>query len=94
MLKIKDSVDLKELEKFGFKYEKKKYYIETARDLMYSETDGAVFPVNKRLAIYVNVNDRKIIITKNIVCWQNQSKVDVLFDLIQAGLVEKVGGGK
>ena len=90
MLKIKDSVDLKELEKFGFKYEKQKYYIETARDLMPSETTEAVFPVSKRFAIYISVNDRKITITKNIVCWQNQSKVDVLFDLIQEGLVEKV----
>lgn len=90
MLKIKDNVDLKELEKFGFEYEKKKYYIETARDLMDSETRSAVFPVSKRFAIYININDRKITVTKNIVCWQDQSKVDVLFDLIQAGLVEKV----
>ena len=90
MLKIKDNVDLKELEKFGFEYEKKKYYIDTARDLMDSETRSAVFPVSKRFAIYININDRKITVTKNIVCWQDQSKVDVLFDLIQAGLVEKV----
>ena len=89
MLKIKDNVDLEELKKFGFKYEKKKYYIETARDLMDSETN-AVFPVSKRFAIYVNVNDRKVTITKNIVCWQNQSKVDVIFDLIKADFIEKV----
>lgn len=90
MLKIKDDVDLSILEKFGFKYEKKKYYIETSRELMDSESRTAVFPVSKRFAIYINTTDRKIIVTKNIVCWKDQSKVEVLFDLIQSGLVEKV----
>ena len=74
MLKIKDNVDLKELEKFDFKYNDDigQYVLNL---------------INKPLTI--NVWNRKIniedynILTENILA-------NLLYDLIQAGLVEKV----
>ena len=72
MLKIKDNVDLKELEKFGFTHGINNCY---TKDINYSVT------------CFVNIDDRHI--------WFGCSEVigwlSVLFDLIQAGLVEKVG---
>lgn len=89
MLKIIDYMPLTELEAYGFKKDKTKYYIETPRDLMYSEK-YAVFPKSKVLAIAINIKTRKITCTKNIVSWQDQTRIDLLFDLIKDGLVEKV----
>ena len=74
MLKIKDDVDLKELEKFDFKYNDDigQYVLNL---------------INKPLTI--NVWNRKIniedynILTENILA-------NLLYDLIQAELVEKV----
>ena len=77
MLKIKDNVDLKELEKFGFKYESGCYKKEIF-------VDDCTLQIN---------HDKTI-------CYNNYSTADMaynctkllteLFDLIQAGLVEKV----
>jgi hypothetical protein len=75
MLKIKDNVDLEELEKFGF------YYNDDIGQYVLNL-------INKPLTI--NVWNRKINIddyntlTGNILA-------NTLYDLIQAGLVEKVG---
>ncbi len=74
MLKIKDSVDLKELEKFGF---------------VYNDDLGQyiVNIINEPLTI--NCWNRKIniidygILTENIL-------VEIMYDLIKDGLVEKV----
>ncbi len=92
MLKIKDDVDLKQLEKFGLKKQPKPYmgyYICIAR--------GA-----KILMVCPNEGNREIIVDK---WWDNEQRAhkrpnckyrsnkqvyDVLYDLIQAGLVEKV----
>lgn len=72
MLKIKDNVDLKELEKFGFEYNDiiREYYL----SLEYCE--------NIALTSY----ERKIKIESS---YSGKASL-VLFDLIQAGLVEKV----
>ena len=72
MLKIKDSVDLKELEKFGLQ-------------LLFCPKDVYVkFSYN--LTIDIKVNEyREVIVFSN-------RGAEILFDLIQAGLVEKVGG--
>ena len=67
MLKIKDSVDLKELEKFGF---------ETRTS---SEVNGIV----GHGWLVENT-------TRKIFRWETYGDLVVLFDLIQAGLVEKV----
>lgn len=79
MLKIKDFVNLKELEKFGFvtsiKYNPlsyvKKVYLNNADD------DKNFYKISK--------NSRKIELTR-----LDGELDDTLFDLIQAGLVEKV----
>ena len=77
MLKIKDNVDLKELEKFGFvKY----HYRENHDYYMYPETEC--------YAIYIFVETREIMISnKNFFDYH----LNILYDLIKADLVEKVG---
>lgn len=77
MLKIKDNVDLKELEKFGFvedgvyswKYQHRYYEVNVLK-LKHPYGTGRIF-------IYL---------------YEDYANVpSVIFDLIQAGLVEKVG---
>ena len=91
MLKIKGNVDLKELEKFGFKYDdefgvgmyrKSKYYDKEVNDPIYGKSNQS-FAV--RIALFEK--DRKIIDNNGS---QFKMDYDTLFDLIQAGLVEKV----
>lgn len=69
MIKIKDDVDLEELEKFGIKHEKTQF-------------DD-----------YYYCKDFKISTQKHHLIAKNGSgsrRFDTLYDLIQAGLVEKV----
>ena len=93
MLKIKDNISLKELEKFGFKYDdefgvgiyvKSRWYEEEANDFIYGKFKQSF---SKRIALFEK--DRKILDS-----YSSQTKMDydTLFDLIQAGLVEKVEG--
>ena len=72
MLKIRDDVDLKELEKFGFKQE---YNYRTG------ENDGNYY-----------CSSFKVCKNRHILPYNgtNQNRYDKMFDLIQAGLVEKV----
>lgn len=76
MLKIKDEVDLEELKKFGFQ--------ETG-----SENNCKYFTYQKEEeeTYWINVDTRiiEIEITQEIVILNN-----VLYDLIQAGILEKV----
>ena len=90
MLKIKDNVDLKELEKFGFKYDntngigaysKSKFYEEICKDPIYGEYIESCCD-----SIFIYEKNRKIIGGHNR---QFRTDFDTLFDLIQAGLVEK-----
>lgn len=79
MLKIKDNVDLKELEKFGF--EKVKSFSEPYEGYWqktYKDHDS----------IYLEEDTREL----NISIIEDTSGIipTTLFDLIQAGLVEKV----
>ena len=92
MLKIKDNVDLKELEKFGFKYDsefdvgmyiKSKHYEKEINDPIYGKSKELF---SDRIVVFKD--DRKII-TDNY-SLQTKMDYDTLFDLIQAGLVEKV----
>lgn len=75
MLKIKDDVDLKELEKFGF------IYFNDVRNYRY----GCLEYQKDYLQIFIN-NARVIIVSneKNII------DLDILYDLITADLVVKV----
>lgn len=108
MLKLKDNVDLKELEKFGFKphydsdtgeisymylfkyrqgyFEKRfaQYEIRVGRHWFSCEKTGKLFA--KR--VLKKCNAFKFIMASD---WTDYSMFyDTLFDLIQAGLVEKV----
>lgn len=81
MLKIKDNVDLKELEKFGFE----KYLNDDGYVL-----DFAVYVDGKEYS-YIEITKGRIITCLDYVeIEHHQQAVEVLFDLIQAGLVEKV----
>ena len=75
MLKIKDNVDLKELEKFGFKYVKNSNYPMLSNQEYYYDYAGT-------MAVYENT---KVIILKHT----GDETIDTLYDLIQAELVEK-----
>lgn len=75
MLKIKDNVDLKELEKFGFWEWENTWGVYTKKDIIPTIEDADLF-----LYEY----DR-------IIMFSEDSDLDVLYDLIKADLVEKVG---
>lgn len=80
MLKIKDNVDLKELEKYGFKNVSYKNYVYKPKvdiDLNEIWVDGDT----KKIHIIDCDSDVGYIVDENL---------DKLFELIQAGLVEKV----
>jgi len=88
MLKIKDNVDLKELEKFGLmphdKYPEIYRYVKEY-SLMELEEGAPIW-------IGISSNDPKVLYRyKDTYCLNiNDTIADILFDLIQAGLVEKV----
>jgi len=75
MLKIKDDVDLKELEKFGFTY------FSDVRSFRYGCCDYQ----KEYLEIFIN-NARVITISSD----KSILDLEVLYDLIKADLVEKV----
>lgn len=80
MLKIKDNVDLKELEKLEFKKAKS-----TGGDIYYYQITW-----NYGLYVEVTVNvDRTISLDVNYEDFSSED-IDIFYDLIQAGLVEKV----
>ena len=70
MLKIKDDVDLKELEKFGIK-----------------KVQGDF--VGLKGQIYCGIGERIYIVGYSIESY-SEDDLDTLYDLIQAGLIEKV----
>mgnify|MGYP005771728313 CR=1 FL=1 len=97
MLKIKDNVDLKELERFGFK---PKYNEDTGEIYEYYRINGD----KKGTTIKYNDNFNKgykyrnfweIFVFKRLIINHGYVKLtdddyEILYDLIQAGLVEKV----
>ena len=84
MIKIKDNVDLKELEKYGFtidKDTKMEYYFDF---VPYNANDNYN-------STYVLINKYgKIIDAEEIQREHANSLIDLIYDLIQDGLVEKV----
>lgn len=81
MLKIKDNVDLKELEKFGFKKIYSNYILECESIGMVTE-----IIINGSKQNRYN-NSGEIFFSK----WEiNDPALEVLYDLIKADLVEKV----
>ena len=93
MLKIKDDVDLKELEKFGFEYDD------------FNETYDKEINYNTTLFVYEGSNDLYVMVSdyypecgvseyeeftyKDYIALY-EIEFDEVYDLIQAGLVEKV----
>jgi hypothetical protein len=93
MLKIKDNVDLKELEKFGFKYRERWYdngpesednssFYELDLDLDDNRSYAVVCCYTRE--IFIPTSLYGVLPTR---CLEN---MDWLYDLIQAGFVEKV----
>ena len=78
MLKIKDNVDLKELKKFGFKY--------------YDYTGRYEYKYSGYALIYINSWNREIYLKylEDTLEQYIHPLDNIIFDLIQAGLVEKV----
>ena len=78
MLKIKDNIDLKELEKFGFK-----------EDEFGNYTKDLVFEKNKYLVCDIWRTSRKLFMS---VMYNDIGfdELDFLYDLIKADLIEKV----
>ena len=109
MLKIKDNVDLKELEKFGFK---PRYNSDTGNILYYYKDYFTEYMLStgeyRHYRIILDPEKVKVesggwlkkkVIKSNFSYYKPQIYnkvfdmfVDTLYDLIQAGLVEKVGG--
>lgn len=79
MLKIKDGVDLKELEKFGFKYRYGKCY-EYIRELD-GRTAYRIYTTKNHANLQIEIFEPMIMA---------QKVQDLLYDLIKADLVEKV----
>ena len=83
MLKIKDNVDLKELKKLGLRLVKHLWFGEVPDNYYHYIGDGIV-------EINIEENSRHIDIIGNGSRDCDPDCVDVIFDLFQAGLVEKV----
>ena len=75
MLKIKDDVDLKELEKYGFKkYINFRYYFEC-----------------EEVTVEVDIESRELdLFSTGAVEVQTMSIPNIVYDLIKDGLIEKV----
>lgn len=81
MLKIKDNIDLKELERFGFISESRQ------NGFIYEDRYSFYNDIN-RVSIYVCTDLR---IVEPTISFDTED-MDILYDLINAGIVEKVGG--
>ena len=98
MLKIKDNVDLKELAKFGFKIllEEDEFEKRIKKDIMNLYCTRAYKNIGNHFTIVIENDEYINQITilpdsefplKLSFSWQ----LDILYDLIQAGLIEKIG---
>ena len=91
-LRIKDNVDLKELEKFGFRNTKQDTYCKKIPNDNYKNfiTNIVVNPVGTYFQNEIIVEIYDIDNSNEISDIDIGIKTDTLYDLIQAGLVEKV----
>ena len=92
MLKIKDDIDLKELEKYGFKLtDKDKYY-----SIIYTYYPLGDSQPSERNYLSINLETRKLFNSIWGITWQGGNDhygfefSEVLYDLIRDDLVEKV----
>ena len=84
MLKIRDNVDIKELEKYGaiYEIETKEYYFKI------NSSEYLEIPADKESKFYKQV--RLYIEDEYYNCWTSVNSFDKLYDLIKADLIEKV----
>lgn len=82
MLKIRDEIDLKELEKYGFKYEKMMYGRER-----YYEPITCIDVTVKNTTEASSLKLRQVIVNAYSI---EHEAIELLYDLIKADLVEKV----
>ena len=85
MLKIKDNVDLKELEKFGFIQEGEYIY---SKEIAHTYLTGGIF--KNDISVNVLVYENRILEVFSHTRNTRSLELDVFYDLVQAGLVEKV----
>ena len=84
MLKIKDDVNLRELEKFGFTYNGgSECYVDNRKDSFIS-----IYTEDREIVI--DINDNLPVSIYDTFAEDKEKAKNKLFDLIQAGLVEKV----
>lgn len=79
MLKIKDNVDLKKLEKYGFEHHTMIYVKEIKRS---NQT------LKEEKIIYIEEENREISIHKGL--FNVDEELDIIYDLIKDGLIEKI----
>ena len=84
MLKIKDNVDLKELEKYGFEYN------EAKKECFYRIDNSEVLTITINSTSIIHKTIRLYIDDEYCCCWGGKYTFDLLYDLIKDGLVEKV----
>lgn len=91
MLKIKDNVDLKELEKYGF-HKRHDCYVENIIDLTLAQQIGvlAIYETDRRIFTMVKFNDKSKEVLLNNDDMYLVPSVDTLYDLIKDDLIEKV----
>lgn len=82
MLKIKDNVNLKELENYGFEKRKSK------TNIIYYNLGKDELGANNRIVVIKKDRDMEVDISTDLKGYSEE--LEVLYDLIQAGLVEKV----
>lgn len=89
MLKIRDDIDLKELEKYGFELKNTIYYEKEFEAINFDEEE------NHKILIYLNKRSIALEIMNNDYTYHSFDDElgrieDTLYDLIKDGLVEKV----
>lgn len=88
MLKIKDNIDLKELEKFGFNKTVNRYFYFMKHDNIRDAFMGFIEVNRYTKELNIGYTRDWEDVDPEYIAYEIQDKV---FDLIQAGYVEKVG---
>ena len=85
MLKIKDNVDLKELEKFGFEYEEWNSFYSRDLERKKEEVKLIVYPDSRKIEVE-NIQDYRIDGEE----YYTKATIEQVKDLQESGYVEKV----
>lgn len=101
MLKIKNNVDLKELEKFGFKEKEKgnwvyleyktTYFYRDDKRKLKKEVCCELIDINRYRQISINTDIKQFPKEQIYGYGASINDLDILYDLIKSDLVEKVG---